>query len=628
MKTLLLLIFFYFEMLSAATIYIYIKNVNGNNVENAYVILYDDNWDILKADYTNSSGEVTFALLDYGTYSYEVYYVGDVQEFWGSEENISLQNPTLTSNFTRYWPYRYSYNTPPANVNTNEQVTYEITIKNNVSFSRNVKVELWVDRNKSENGDFHELSNSQSISSNGTKTYTFNFTPITSGTYYWKMHILSYNDGAGDYIVTDSYSWVNSFEAENNQPFPLDEGVIIYHNYSNYDAWDAKLFMYDFSTNTKDELSENWNIDHEMNAHISPDGSQIVFMGDDSGLPRDWDIYIWNIGSTIAPTNLTISNNLRDEDPKFSPDGSNIVFKQSGDIKVMNLSGVIINEITNDGSTIEESMPYYTSDGQKVLYAKGAKENSDIFIMNIDGSSNTALYNEVGIQEYYPIVIDNSSFFYTRWISSLNKNDQIYQGDFSGNRNSVSINDYYSNNSDAFPVDSDYLFFSSTRSGGMEGYDLYLGQLSTGDIWDLNDFEINSDLEDLGVCFTSQVNEVPRVFLRTKIFLEGTYDTNLNEMKTDINSVIPKTSPFSEDPRTIFEIPNDIVDWVLVELKVTENSNPIISRSVLLHKDGRIVNDDGTSDEIEFEVDVGNYYIIIKHRNHLSVMSTAPISFD
>ena len=100
------------------------------------------------------------------------------------------------------------------------------------------------------------------------------------------------------------------------------------------------------------------------------------------------------------------------------------------------------------------------------------------------------------------------------------------------------------------------------------------------------------------------------------------------KMKTDINSIIPRTSPFLEDPRTIYEIPNNVVDWVLVELKVAKNSVPIISRSVLLHKDGRIVNDDGTSDEIEFEVDVGNYYIIIKHRNHLSVMSTNLINFD
>ena len=413
LKTLsiLLILTFFIGEIFAATIYVKVHNVNGDSVSDAYVKLYNDNWDLIKADYTNSSGQATFALLDYGTYNYEVYYTGDVQEFWGSEENVSLQSPTLTSNFTRYWPYRYSYNAPPANVNINDQVTYEITVKNKVSFSRTVKVELWVDRNKSENGDFHGLSDYQAINSNGTKTYIFNFTPITSGTYYWKMHVLSYNDGSSDYIATDSYSWEQSFIAENNKPFPLNKGVIIYHSYSDYDAWDSELFMYDFSTNTKDTLSLNWNIDNEMNAHISPDGSKIVFMGDDSGLPRDWDIYIWNIGSEDAPNNLTSRNNLRDEDPKFSPDGNSIVFKQNSDIKVMNLKGTIIDEITNNGSSVEESMPYYTTDSHKIIYAKGAKKNSDIYIINNDGTDDTPLYNLVDVQEYYPIVIDNFSFF-------------------------------------------------------------------------------------------------------------------------------------------------------------------------------------------------------------------------
>lgn len=483
---------------------VYVYNINSNLVEGAQVKLYDENWNLEDDEYTNSSGRADFNNLNYGIYHYEVYYLGDTQEFWGGDENIDINSPYELVTFTRNWPYRYSYNEPPTIIDINNQAAYDITVKNNLSFSRNVKVELWVDRDQSSPWDFYETSSSQSISSDETKNYTLNFAPTLSGTYYWKMHVLSYNDGAGDYIVTDSYSWLNSFKAINNQTFPLNEGVIVYHSYTDYEyAWDSKLFMYNFSTETKSELSSNWNIDHEMNAHISPDGTQIVFMGDDSGLPRDWDIYIWNIGSINAPTNLTSSNNLRDEDPKFSPDGNNIIFKQNGDIKVMNLIGTILNTITNDGSTKEESMPYYTTDGQQVIYAKGVKENSDIYIINIDGSNNTALYNVAGVTEYYPVVKDNSSFFYSRWISSSNHLDQVYLGDFFGNSSSLSINDSESNNSDAYPVDSDYLFFSSTRNSGMGGYDLYLGQISTGKVWSLNDFGINSSLEDLGVCYNS-----------------------------------------------------------------------------------------------------------------------------
>jgi Tol biopolymer transport system component len=488
---------------------IYVKNVNGDYIENAYVKLYDENWNF-EDDYTNSSGKADFNNMAYGTYHYEVRYTGDAQEFWGDDDiDINSSNESVT--FTRNWPYRYSYELPATNINLNETVTYKITIKNKLTFSRNTKVELWVDRNQSSSGDFHEISNYQTISSNNTKTYSFNFAPTSTGTYYWKMHVLSYNDGAGDYIVTDSYYWSSSFEIEDEPIFPLNEGVIIYHSYSNYDAWDSKLFMYDFGTKSKTEISKNWNIDHEMNAHISPDGSKIVFMGDDSGLPRDWDIYIWNIGTNNAPINLTSSNNLRDEDPKFSPDGNSIVFKQNGDIKIMNLSGNITTVISNDGYTIEESMPYFTSDGQHIIYAKNAGEYSDICLVDLDGSNETELYCIDGVSEYYPIVKNSTSVFYTRWVSSSNHNDQIYQGDFSGNYGSLSINDVSSNNSDAYPVDDDYLFFSSTRSGSIGGYDLYIGQISTGYVWNLNNFNINTSQEDLGTCYTPQVNIITDV---------------------------------------------------------------------------------------------------------------------
>ena len=76
MKKIATLLFFLFNILCAysATIYVYVHNVNGNTVPNAYVKLYDNSWNLINTGYTNSLGMATFALLDYGTYNYEVYY--------------------------------------------------------------------------------------------------------------------------------------------------------------------------------------------------------------------------------------------------------------------------------------------------------------------------------------------------------------------------------------------------------------------------------------------------------------------------------------------------------------------------------------------------------------------------
>ncbi|MCK5147570.1 hypothetical protein KAR48_12505 [bacterium] len=109
------------------------------------------------------------------------------------------------------------------------------------------------------------------------------------------------------------------------------------------------------------------------------------------------------------------------------------------------------------------------------------------------------------------------------------------------------------------------------------------------------------------------------VRIQTKLFLEGPYDSDTDEMTTSLT--VPTTSPYSEDARTVGSIPADITDWVLVELRSTADGTAVVSRSALLHKDGRIVADDGTTSYIEMSASASDYFIVIKHRNHLAVES-------
>ena len=288
------------------------------------------------------------------------------------------------------------------------------------------------------------------------------------------------------------------------EPFPISDGKIVFHSYSDYGAWDGKLYFYDFSEQLLVEISENWNIDHTINAHFSPDGSKIVFMGvpEGSHYYNSWDIFLWELGYD-TPINLTY-NNIPDEDPKFSPSGGEIVFKQNGDLKIMNLNGTIIYTITNDGFSVEESMPYYTNDAQQIIYSRGAGSDSDIYIINVNGSNNQPLENVANIQEYYPITRDLYTFLFTRWVSYSNHHDQIYLGYFSGaSSQSLVFNNDNADDSDPFPVDSDYVFFSSNRSGSVGGWDLYLADINSGLVWSMSDFGINSSNHELGVCYTS-----------------------------------------------------------------------------------------------------------------------------
>jgi hypothetical protein len=123
---------------------------------------------------------------------------------------------------------------------------------------------------------------------------------------------------------------------------------------------------------------------------------------------------------------------------------------------------------------------------------------------------------------------------------------------------------------------------------------------------------------------------ITQVLVETKLFLEGPYDAIGDTMNTDLkdDDVIPLTSPYSEDPRTADSFPEDITDWVLVQLRETDSGAAVASKSAFLRNDGRIVADDGTTEQITMDVAPGNYYIVIEHRNHLAVMSanSVPLS--
>ena len=83
---------------------------------------------------------------------------------------------------------------------------------------------------------------------------------------------------------------------------------------------------------------------------------------------------------------------------------------------------------------------------------------------------------------------------------------------------------------------------------------------------------------------------------------------------------IQLNDPYSQGESVGIIPSSDIVDWVLVELRVGTATSAGM-RAAFLKNDGTIVDLDGTS-PVEFDgISSGNYYIVVKHRNHLAVMS-------
>ncbi len=75
---------------------------------------------------------------------------------------------------------------------------------------------------------------------------------------------------------------------------------------------------------------------------------------------------------------------------------------------------------------------------------------------------------------------------------------------------------------------------------------------------------------------------------------------------------------------------NPIVDWLFIELRASDNpANVVATRSVLLRGDGQVVDTQGQN-AITFSsnIPVAPYFVAIRHRNHLGVMTASPIDFS
>lgn len=95
---------------------------------------------------------------------------------------------------------------------------------------------------------------------------------------------------------------------------------------------------------------------------------------------------------------------------------------------------------------------------------------------------------------------------------------------------------------------------------------------------------------------------------------------------TSWNAITP-TAPISNTAAVFGVTGTDaIVDWVFVELRSPSSSTLVVdSRAALVQRDGDIVDVDGVT-PIKFSLaTAGNYYVAVRHRNHLGVMTSTAI---
>ena len=131
------------------------------------------------------------------------------------------------------------------------------------------------------------------------------------------------------------------------------------------------------------------------------------------------------------------------------------------------------------------------------------------------------------------------------------------------------------------------------------------------------------------------------VNVQVNVLLEGAYDIATGLMHTDLldNQLLPLQQPYNRPPwqydgtesvNSLSEIPDNAVDWLLIELRNGADANQLIaSEAAFLINDGTIVDENGENG-VNFEnLDVNaTYFVIVRHRNHLAVASSEAIDLS
>ena len=126
--------------------------------------------------------------------------------------------------------------------------------------------------------------------------------------------------------------------------------------------------------------------------------------------------------------------------------------------------------------------------------------------------------------------------------------------------------------------------------------------------------------------------------INLQAFLEGPFEVSGMTSHLNNQGLLPLSQPYSGPPwsylgyENVSSIPNsNITDWVLIEFRDAVSattalpSTKIYSQAAFILNDGKIVDLDGSS-LLRLSSDVDNQlFVVIHHRNHLSVMSSSPL---
>jgi Tol biopolymer transport system component len=198
----------------------------------------------------------------------------------------------------------------------------------------------------------------------------------------------------------------------------------------------------------------------------SPDGSRIVFMSDRSG---NFDVYSMNADGTNQ-TRLT-SSPAAEGFPVWSPDGTRIAFvlgdlrnPSTFEIYVMNADGSNRIRLTND--SLIDGVPAWSPDSTRIVFMSGGPSVMDpnsfeIFVMNADGSNRIRLTNNAVVDGQPSFSPDGTKILFANG-DAMNPNGiEIYVMNANGSNRLQLTNNSVTDGFPAWSPDGTKIIFAS-----------------------------------------------------------------------------------------------------------------------------------------------------------------------
>ncbi len=423
----------------------------------------------------------------------------------------------------------------------------------------------------------------------------------------------------------DNFGWsVSSAENVNNDLY--DDFIVGAPNYNDGGSSDAgRVYIYfgGSSVNnfpnvimTGEDAFDYFGFSVSNAGNVNDDNYSDVIVGayghDNAISNSTGKSYIYFGGSSM---NSTADVTMFEGDHSFKLGYS---VSSAGDVNGDGVSDVIVGAIIAGGNIFSGGR------GKSFIYFGASSMNNGVDVVlnapirmrNFGRSVSTA--GDVNGDGYSDVVVSAKGFYSTgSWPTTVIHPDTNGSFIFFGGSNMDDIEDVTMTSKTIV----DEFGYSVSKAGDINGDGL--SDVIIGDY--LND-NIGSNRGSANL-YLSSWPQPSTVMVDAKIYLEGPYGSP--DMSTAIHSSIPNDSPYGVDPQNVNPIPPNVVDWVLVELR--NKIDPTIlegSRSAFVLSDGTVVDTDGSSSVSFPGVLHTKYYIVIKHRNHLGVMSSTAVNVN